>query len=183
LRKATPQSASLPILQQLRQLGEVDRSSVAPRRRPGAWPLARLWLMRHALQQSQLVRRKTVCGQANALHISGSRGAPVLGKTMFRSTQLRFRDDWLVCSGRSLADRGLRTGIQSRKWWSWRGSNSTFADPDEQVNIFGFGQGAQPSGLNGPVQFGARQGQLTPFRHFQSNGLSSPPDPLSRPSN
>ena len=62
------------------------------------------------------------------------------------------------------------------------GSNSTFADPDEQVNIFGFGQGAQPFGSNGSVQFGAQQGQPTPFKHFQSNGLTSPPDPLTRPS-
>jgi hypothetical protein len=62
--------------------------------------------------------------------------------------------------------------------------NSTFADPDEQVNIFGFGQGAQPSGPSGPVQFGTKQGQPTPFSHFQSYGLgSAPPDPLSRPSN
>jgi hypothetical protein len=66
------------------------------------------------------------------------------------------------------------------------GSNSSFADPDEQINnIFGFGfdQGPQPSGLAGSAQFGSQQGQPTPSRHFQSNGLTSPPDPLSRPSN
>ena len=47
-------------------------------------------------------------------------------------------------------------------------SNSTFADPDEQVNIFGHG---------------AQQSRLNAFKHFQSNGLTSPPDPLTRPSN
>ena len=63
------------------------------------------------------------------------------------------------------------------------GSNSTFADPDEQVNFgFGFDQGAQPSGL-GSVQVGTQQGQLTPFKHFHIDSLTSPPDPLSRPSN
>jgi hypothetical protein len=63
------------------------------------------------------------------------------------------------------------------------GSNSTFADPDEQVNIFGFDQGTQPSGLNGSMQSGPGQGQPAPFKHFQSNGIASPVDPLSRPSN
>src|ERR1700736_5330535 len=95
------------------------------------------------------------------------------------------RDDCLVCiamAAVSLTAASARAFSQENGG-AGGGSNSTFADPDEQVNIFGFGQGPQPSGLNGPVQFGARQGQLPPFRHFQSNGLSSPPDPLSRPSN
>jgi hypothetical protein len=33
-----------------------------------------------------------------------------------------------------------------------QGENSTFADPDEQVNIFGQRGEAQPFGSNGPVQ-------------------------------
>jgi hypothetical protein len=33
--------------------------------------------------------------------------------------------------------------------------NSTFADPDEQINVFGQGAGAQPLGSNGSVQFDA----------------------------
>ena len=38
-------------------------------------------------------------------------------------------------------------------------------------------------GSNGPVQFDAQQGRLNAFKHFQSNGLTSPPDPLTRPGN
>jgi hypothetical protein len=102
---------------------------------------------------------------------------------MFQSTQLRFAMIALF----TVAAVGL-TAASARAFSQESGgaggdSNSTFTDPDEQVNIFGFGQGTQPSGLNGPVQFSTQQGQLTPFRHFQSNGLGSPPAPLSRPSN
>jgi hypothetical protein len=105
---------------------------------------------------------------------------------MFRSTQLRFAAIVLfavaavsltAASGRAFSQGNGGTG---------EGGNSAFADPDEQVNnIFGLGfdQGAQPSGLNGSVQVGPQQGQLTPFKHFQIDSLTSPPDPLSRPSN
>ena len=110
-------------------------------------------------------------------------GAPVLGKTMFRSTQLRFATIALFAVAAVSLTAASARAFSQENGGAGGGSNSTFADPDEQVNIFGFGQGAQPSGLNGPVQFGAQQSQLTPFRHFQSNGFSSPPDPLSRPSN
>jgi hypothetical protein len=59
--------------------------------------------------------------------------------------------------------------------------NSSFADPDEQVNIFGYGAGAQPYGSSGSAQVGTQQDRLNALKHFQSNGLTSPPDPLSRP--
>jgi hypothetical protein len=58
------------------------------------------------------------------------------------------------------------------------GSNSTFADPDEQVNIGQKGE-AQAYGSNGAVQFSPHQ--LNSFKHSQSDSLTSPPDPLSRP--
>jgi hypothetical protein len=61
------------------------------------------------------------------------------------------------------------------------GGNSTFADPDAQVNIFDNGAEAQHYGSNGSVQFGAQQSQINAFRHFQSDSLTSPPDRLSRP--
>ena len=105
---------------------------------------------------------------------------------MFRSTQLRFAVIALFAvavAAVSLTTASARAFSQENSA-AGGGGNSTFADPDEQVNIFGFGQGAQPFGSNGPVQFGAQHGQLIPLGHFQSNGLSSPPpDPLSRPSN
>jgi hypothetical protein len=61
--------------------------------------------------------------------------------------------------------------------------NSTFADPDEQVNIFGYGAGPQQYGSNGAVQFNAQPGQSRAFRHFLNDSLTSPPDLLSRPQN
>jgi hypothetical protein len=143
----------------------------------------RLWLMRHALQQSQLVRRKTVCHQANALHIGGSGDAAVLGKTMFRTTQLRFATIALFAAAAVSLTAASARAFNQENGGAGGGSNSTFADPDEQVNIFGYGQGAQQFEPSGSGQLGIQRGQLTPFKHFQSNGLGSPPDPLSRPSN
>jgi hypothetical protein len=102
---------------------------------------------------------------------------------MFRSTELRFAAIALFAvAAVSLTAASARAFNQESSGASG-GENSTFVDPDEQVNIFGYGGSAQPSGLNGQVQFGSQQGPLTPFKHFQSNGLGSPPDPLSRPSN
>ena len=104
---------------------------------------------------------------------------------MFRSTQLRLAAMVLI----SVATVSL-TAVSARAFSQGNGGtdeggNSAFGDPDDQVNIFGFGfdQGPQPSGLNGSVQVGPQQSQLTPFKHFQINSLSSPPDPLSRPGN
>ena len=111
------------------------------------------------------------------------RGRAIVGNTMFRSTKVRFALIALFAvAAVSLADASAGAFSQGNSG-PGEGANSTFADPDEQVNIFDFGQGTQAYGSNGSVQFGAQQGQLTPFKHFQTNGLSSPPDPLSRPSN
>jgi hypothetical protein len=106
------------------------------------------------------------------------------GKTMFRSTRFRFAVIALFSITAIPLTTASARAFSQESSGAGEGGNSTFADPDEQVNIFGQGGGAQPFGSNGAVQFGAQQGQPTPFRHFQSNGLSSPPpDPLSRPSN
>jgi hypothetical protein len=97
---------------------------------------------------------------------------------MFRTTQLRFATIALFAAAAVSLTAASARAFNQENGGAGGGSNSTFADPDEQVNIFGYGGGAQPSGLNGPVQFGAQQG-LTPFKHFQSDGLSSsPPDPF-----
>jgi hypothetical protein len=90
-----------------------------------------------------------------------------------------FSTDLASLAGRFMSASPLSQGNGG----TGEGGNSAFADPDEKVNIFGFDQGPQPSGLNGSVQVGPQQGQLTPFKHFQINSLTSPPDPLSRPSN
>jgi hypothetical protein len=102
---------------------------------------------------------------------------------MLRSTQLRFAAIALFAVAAISLTAASARAFSQESSGTVGGGNSAFADPDEQVNIFGFGQAAQPFGSNGSVQFGAQQGQPTPFKRFQSNGLSSPPDPLSRPSN
>jgi hypothetical protein len=91
------------------------------------------------------------------------------------------RGDCLVCRGRSFADCCLCGAFSQENLGSGGGSNSRFADPDEQVN--NFGRGAHPFGSNGPVvQLGAQQGQLAPFARYQGNGFNSPPpEPYSRP--
>jgi hypothetical protein len=103
---------------------------------------------------------------------------------MIRATQLRFAAILFAVAAASL------TATHARAFSLGNGGtgddgNSAFADPDEQINIFGFGfdQGSQPSGLNGSVQAGSQQSRLNAFKHFQTDSLTSPPDPLSRPSN
>ena len=61
------------------------------------------------------------------------------------------------------------------------GNTTRFAAPDGPAN--NFGRGAQPFGPGGPmVQFGARQGQLTPFSRSPGSGYNStPPEPYARP--
>jgi hypothetical protein len=107
--------------------------------------------------------------------------------SMLRSTQLRFAAVVVFAMAAvSLTAVAARAFSQGGGGEAGEGGNSSFADPDEQVNnLFGFGfdQGPQPSGLAGSAQFGSQQGQAAPSRRFQSYGLTSPPDPLSRPSN
>jgi hypothetical protein len=102
---------------------------------------------------------------------------------MFRSTQLRFPAAVLFAVAAVSLTAASALAFNQGNGGTGEGGNSTFADPDERVNILGFDQGTQSSGLNGSVQFSPRLGQPNPFKHFQSNGLTSPSDPLSRPSN
>ena len=104
---------------------------------------------------------------------------------MFRSTQPRFAAIVLFAVAAVSLTTASAWAFSQGNGGTGEGGNSAFADPDEQVNIFGFGfdQGPQPSGLNGSVQVGPRRSELFPFKHFQINSLTSPPDSLSRPSN
>jgi hypothetical protein len=100
---------------------------------------------------------------------------------MLRSMQLRFAAIALsAVAAVSLTTATARAFSQDNGGAGGDG-NSTFADPDEQVNIFGYGAGAQPYGSNGSVQLGTQQDRLNAFKHFHSDGLTSPPDSLSRP--
>ena len=59
---------------------------------------------------------------------------------------------WALTSARAFTMENLSTGRNTTR----------FAEPDGPAN--NFGRGAQPFGPAGPmVQFGAQQGQLTPF--------------------
>jgi hypothetical protein len=78
---------------------------------------------------------------------------------------------WAIPSARAFTMESLSTG----------GNTTRFAEPDGPAN--NFGRGAQPFGPGGPmVQFGARQGQLTPFSRSPGSGYNStPPEPYARP--
>jgi hypothetical protein len=78
---------------------------------------------------------------------------------------------WAVPCARAFTMENLSTG----------GNTTRFAEPDGPAN--NFGRGAQPFGPGGPmVQFGARQGQLTPFSRSPGSGYNStPPEPYARP--
>jgi hypothetical protein len=119
------------------------------------------------------------------MHSFESSGRAIVGNKMFRSTKVGFALIALFAvAAVSLADASAGAFSHGNNNSTGEGGNSTFADPDEQVNIFGYGAGAQQFEPSGSGQIGIQPGQLTPIKHFQSNGLNSPPpDPLSRPSN
>ena len=113
------------------------------------------------------------------MHLSAGRA--IVENTMFRSAQFRFAVIALFAvAAVSVTAVSARAFSQERSG-AGGGENSTFADPDDQVN--NFGQGAHPFGSDGPtVQFGAQQGQLAPFGRSQGNGFGSPlPEPYSHP--
>ena len=113
----------------------------------------------------------------------GVRGRAIVGNTMFRSTKVRFSVIALFAVAAVSLTAASAGAFSQGNSGAGEGGNSTFADPDEQVNIFGYGAGAQQFEPSGAGQIGTQPAQLTPIKHFQSNGISSPPDPLSRPSN
>lgn len=106
------------------------------------------------------------------------------GKLMVRSTRLRFLAAVLF----AVAAASL-TGTSARAFsvgngGSSGGGNAAFGDPDEQVNqLFGLDQGGEPSKLSSPAQYGPQPGKANPYKNFHVDSLTSPPDPLSRPSN
>jgi hypothetical protein len=102
---------------------------------------------------------------------------------MFRLAELRLATIILLSVAALPLTAACAWAFSQGNGGTGEGSNSTFADPDGQINIFGRKGDAQAFGSNGTGQFDPQRGQLTRFNHFQSNGLTSPPDPLSRPGN
>jgi hypothetical protein len=61
------------------------------------------------------------------------------------------------------------------------GDNASFADPDDQIGkTFGLDQSGESSSLSSPAPV---SGKSNPYKNFHVDSLTSPPDPLSRPSN
>ena len=103
---------------------------------------------------------------------------------MLRTTQLRF----VAIVSFAVAAASLTTtsarAFSLGNGGTTEGSNTAFADPDEQVGkMFGLDQGGEPSSLSSPAQFHPQPGKPNPYKHFHPDSLTSPPDPLSRPSN
>ena len=100
---------------------------------------------------------------------------------MFRSTKVRFAVIALFSvAAVSLTAASARAFSQGNSG-AGEGGNWTFADPDEQVNIFGYGAGAQQFEPSGAGQIGTQPGQLTPLKHFQSDGTRFPAGPPFSP--
>ena len=70
---------------------------------------------------------------------------------MFRSTKVRFAVIAFFAAAAVSLTAASAGAFSQGNSGAGEGANSTFADPDEQVNIFGFGQGAQAYGSNGSV--------------------------------
>ena len=125
-------------------------------------------------------RRRPLYGAGEHMHHDAVAGRASLGKSMDRSTQLRFAAAVLFAIA-AISLTGLPARAFSQSYGgTGDGGNSGFADPDEQFNAFGFDQGPQPTGLSGSVQNNSRQNQ---FKHYRPDSLAYPPDPLSRPGN
>jgi hypothetical protein len=110
--------------------------------------------------------------------LSDSAGAD-WGAIMFQLTQLRFTVCALFAVAAVLLTASSVQAFTLEDIRSGGGSNSPFADSDNQIR--NSDRGAQPFGPNGPVvQFGVQQGPSTSFSRFRGNAFSTPaPDPYS----
>ena len=98
---------------------------------------------------------------------------------MFQLTQLRFTACALFAVAVVLLTAASVQAFTLEDLRAGGGSNSNFADSDNQIR--NFDRGAQPFGPNGPVvQFGVQQGPSTSFSRFRGNDFNTPAeDPYS----
>jgi hypothetical protein len=140
----------------------------------------RPWRSLHTLRKSQCTKRIRYCGQTNGPKVARSAGGDrddlvthlrYAAVALFATAVSYAVSAWAVSSARAFTMENLSTG----------GNTTRFAEPDGPAN--NFGRGAQAFGPRGPiVQFGARQGQLTPFSRSPGSGYNStPPEPYARP--
>lgn len=101
------------------------------------------------------------------------------GIIMFQLTQLRFTACALFAVAVVLLTAASVQAFTLEDLRAGGGSNSNFADSDNQIR--NFDRGAQPFGPNGPVvQFGVQQGPSTSFSRFRGNDFNTPAeDPYS----
>jgi hypothetical protein len=103
---------------------------------------------------------------------------------MLQTTQLRFVAIVLFAVAAASLTTGSARAFSLENGGTMAGGNAAFADPDEQVGkAFGLDQGGESSSLGSPAQFHPQPGKPNPYTHFHVDSLTSPPDPLSRPSN
>ena len=174
-----PNDVRVTVQQQLP--GNLSAEVAWSARGSGATDFGTAWLSRHTLRKSQMHEKNPL------LRPNKRAQTPTLsqaGIAMIWSTHLRCAEvalfamavsyavsAWAIPSARAFTMENLSTG----------GNTTRFAEPDGPAN--NFGRGAQPFGPGGPmVQFGARQGQLTPFSRSPGSGYNStPPEPYARP--
>lgn len=103
---------------------------------------------------------------------------------MLRTTQLRFMAIILFAVAAASLTTASARAFSLGNGGTTGGGNAAFADPDEQIGkMFGLDQDGEPSKLSSPAQFDRQPGKSNPYKHFYIDSLTSPPDPLSRPSN
>jgi hypothetical protein len=102
---------------------------------------------------------------------------------MLQTTQLRFVAIVLFAAAAASLTTASARAFSLGNGGTVGGGNAAFADPDEQVGkMFGLDQGGASSSLSSPAQFDRQPGKPNPYKHFHADSLTSPPDPLSRPS-
>jgi hypothetical protein len=87
-----------------------------------------------------------------------------VGSPLIRSMQLWFAAIVLLAMAAAFLIPSSVSAFRLASGGTGDNDNSAFADPHEQVNIFGFDQGPQPSGLSGPVQTGSQQSRVNAFK-------------------
>ena len=103
---------------------------------------------------------------------------------MLRTTQLRFMAIILFAVAAASLTTASAGAFSLGNGGTTGGGNAAFADPDEQVSkMFGLDQGGEPSSLSSPAQINPQPGKSNPYNRFHVDSITSPPDPLARPSN
>jgi hypothetical protein len=98
---------------------------------------------------------------------------------MLRTTQIRFVAIALFAVAAALLTATSARAFSQGNGGTSEGDNVGFADPDEQIGkMFGLDQGGEPSSLGSPAKFDPQPGKSNPYKNFQPDTLTSPPNPF-----